>query len=68
MWAFLRRQGLYFLLGFVLCFIVYLFVRFDPDAVFLGIVLSVAAGITLSTFLWWMEGRFKKSPPPPTRQ
>ena len=68
MWAFLRRQGLYFLIGFVLCFLVYLFVRFDPDAVFLGMVLSTAAGITLSVFLWWMEGRFRNKPAPPPQR
>lgn len=65
MWAFLRRQGLYFLLGFVLCFLIYLFVRFDPDAVFLGMVISSAAGITLSVFMWWLGNRMEKKPAPP---
>lgn len=60
MWAFFRRQGLYFLVGFVVAFLIYLFVRFDADAIVLGILISAGAGVGLSMFLWWLERRFEK--------
>jgi len=63
MWAFFRRQALYFLVGFVVAFIVYLFVRFNADAVVLGIFISVGAGVATSIFLWWLERQFNKKPP-----
>lgn len=64
MWAFLRKQALYFLVGFVLCFVVYLFVRFNADAVILGLALSVVAGLIFSFALWWAERRFDNPRPP----
>jgi hypothetical protein len=65
MWSFLRRQTLYFLVGFVVAFVIYLFIRFDADAVFLGVVIAAAAGLALSVFLWWLEGRFEERPARP---
>ena len=62
MWAFFRRQALYFLVGFVIAFVIYLFIRFDTDAVLLGIGIAAVAGVALSVFLWWLEGRFEEQP------
>lgn len=63
MWAFFRRQGLYFLIGFVVAFVIYLFARFDADAIVLGIVIASGAGVALSVFLWWLERRFERRGP-----
>lgn len=58
MWAFLRRQALYFLVGFVVAFVIYLFARFEADEIFLGIAIASGVGFALSVFLWWLERRF----------
>lgn len=63
MWAFFRRQGLYFLIGFVVAFVVYLFVRFNADAVTLGILIAIGFGAATSAFFWWLERRFNKTAP-----
>jgi hypothetical protein len=64
MWAFFRRQALYFFVGFVVAFVIYLFIRFDADDVLLGIGIAAVAGIAVSAFLGWLETRFDESPPP----
>jgi high-affinity Fe2+/Pb2+ permease len=52
--SFLRRAGLYFLVGFVLAFVAYLFIRFDPDKVLLGMLVGVAGGLVLTVVLFWL--------------
>lgn len=64
MWTFLRRQLNYFLIGFIVTFIIYLFVRFDADEVVLGVVLGVVGGGLLSTALFFAERRFPDETPP----
>lgn len=58
MWHFLRRQLTYFLIGFVLTFVVYLFVRFEADDVLLGLVIGAGGGILVMAGLFWLERRF----------
>ena len=65
MWSFLRRQLNYFLIGFVVTFVIYLFIRFDPDKVFLGVVLGAIGGTVLSGGLFMLERRFPDQAPPP---
>ncbi|HMS60491.1 MAG TPA: hypothetical protein PKA49_16770 [Tepidiformaceae bacterium] len=64
MWSFLRRQLNYFLIGFVLTFVVYLFIRFDSDKVILGVVLGIGGGLVLSGALFMLERRFPDAVPP----
>jgi hypothetical protein len=68
MWQFLRRQTLYFLIGFVITFIVYLFIRFSADAVILGVAVAACGGIGASVVLFMLERRFPDNdrPPPAT--
>lgn len=67
MWAFVRRLALYFLVGFLIAFMVYLFIRFETDAVLLGVAISAGAGIALAAILWWLERRYDdQHPPAPT--
>ena len=68
MWSFLRRQLNYFLIGFVATFVVYLFIRFDPDKVFLGVVLGAIGGTVLSGGLFMLERRFPDKTLPPHEQ
>ena len=58
MWSFLRREFLYFLVGFVATFIVYLFIRFDPDEVLLGVAIASVGGIILAIVLFYLERKF----------
>ena len=58
MWSFLRREFLYFLVGFVATFIVYLFIRFDPDEVLLGVAIASVGGIILAIALFYLERKF----------
>lgn len=58
MWHFLRRQLTYFLVGFVITFVIYLFVRFNADAVLLGLVIGAVGGLALAAALFWLERRF----------
>lgn len=62
---FLRRQLTYFLIGFLITFIIYLFVRFDPDKVILGVVISAVGGVALATVLFWLGRRFPEDDLPP---
>jgi multisubunit Na+/H+ antiporter MnhE subunit len=66
MWSFLRRQFLYFLIGFVITFVLYLFVRFDANKVILGVGVGIIGGLVLSAVLFMLERRFpdqSQSPP-----
>lgn len=65
MWNFLRRQLLYFLVGFVITFVVYLFVRFDADRVLLGVAIGAIGGIVLAFILFLLERRFPDQPSSP---
>jgi hypothetical protein len=65
MWSFLRRQFLYFLVGFVATFVIYLFVRFDADKVLLGVAIGAVGGIVLAIVLFALERRFPEQVPPP---
>ncbi len=60
---FLRRQLTYFLIGFVLTFIVYLFIRFNSDAVILGVVISAGGGFAVAVALFWLERKFPDDSP-----
>lgn len=62
MWQFIRHYTNYLLIGFVLTFIVYLFIRFDSDKVILGVVIGIGGGLILATALFWLERRFPDSP------
>ncbi|HMO53438.1 MAG TPA: hypothetical protein PJ994_02950 [Tepidiformaceae bacterium] len=49
----LRRYLNAALIGFIITFVIYLFVRFDPDEVFLGIVISlVGAAAALTVYVY----------------
>lgn len=45
MQKFFRRQLTIFLVGFVIAFVIYLFIRFSADTVLLGVVIGAAVGI-----------------------
>lgn len=64
MWALVRRLALYFLVGFVVAFTVYLFIRFDSDAVLLGMGIAAVAGFALAALLWWLDNRYEQTHPP----
>ncbi len=62
---FVRRQLTYFLIGFVITFVAYLFVRFDADKVILGVVIGAVGGIVLGIALFWLEHKFPDEPEAP---
>lgn len=63
MWTFLKKQALYVLAGFVVTFVVYLFVQFDSDRVLLGILVGAGGGVALALVLFLLERRFPDRPP-----
>ena len=65
MFAWIRREALYVLSGFVVTFLIYLFIVFDTDEVLrgMGIGLLGGAGVAILIFVLdrWMPGRGDKS-------
>ncbi|GBD24268.1 hypothetical protein HRbin29_01946 [bacterium HR29] len=66
MWSFLRRQALIILAGFVVTFLVYLFVRFNADDILLGMAIGAGAGVALAVIIFLLERQFpeQRNPPP----
>jgi ABC-type nitrate/sulfonate/bicarbonate transport system permease component len=64
MWSFLRRQFLYFLTGFVVAFVIYIFARFDSDKVLLGVLISALVGLVVSAVIMYLERKFPERRPP----
>jgi len=64
MWATLRRFWHFFLVGFIVTFVVYVFVRLDKDKILLGLLLAVVVGLVLSIGLALLERRFPDHTPP----
>jgi len=62
MWRFLRRQALIVAAGFVVTFLVYLFVRFDADKILLGLVIGLAGGLGLDVLILLLERWFPERP------
>lgn len=67
MMAWIRREALYVLSGFVVTFLIYLFIVFDADKVTrgMGIGLLGGAGVAILIFVLerWIPGRGDKSQP-----
>ena len=62
---FVRKQLTYFLAGFVIAFVLYLFVRFDFDKIILGLVIGAVAGVALCFGVAALERRFPDEPDAP---
>lgn len=58
MWNFLRRQSLYFLVGFIVAFVVYLFIKIGANDVLWGIAVGAAGGIVVSIAFFYLERKF----------
>ncbi|MCC7364735.1 MAG: hypothetical protein IT303_10210 [Dehalococcoidia bacterium] len=67
MWSFFRRQLNYFLIGFVVAFVIYLFIRYSADGVLLGVVIGAVSGLALSTGIFMLERRFPDKTVEPER-
>lgn len=63
MWHFLKRQALYFLVGFVITFLVYLFIRFESDKVLFGILVGAIGGVVIAILIFMLERRFPDKRP-----
>jgi hypothetical protein len=55
---FLRKQFSYFMIGFVIAFVIYLFVRYNVDAILLGLIIGIAGGVASAFGITWLERRF----------
>ena len=58
MWTALRKFWEFFLIGFIVTFVIYLFVRYNADQILLGIVIAVGGGIALAAAIFLLERRF----------
>ncbi len=58
---FLRRQALYVLSGFIVTFVIYLFITFDSEKVVKGLLISLIGGAGVAVLLFvlerWIPGR-----------
>lgn len=54
----MRRFWGFFLIGFIITFVIYLFVRYDADQILLGIVIAVGGGVLLAAAIFALERRF----------
>ncbi len=63
MWTRLRRLLNYFLIGFVITFVIYLFVRYNADQIILGIVIGAVGGTALTIAIMFLERRFPEQNP-----
>jgi cell division protein FtsW (lipid II flippase) len=59
---FVRKQLTYFLIGFVVAFVVYLFARFDANKVIWGVAVGAGVGIALCIAIAILERRFPDEP------
>ncbi len=62
MWRTIRQATLYFLVGFTVAFLIYLFIRFDPGRVLVGIAIGAGAGVVLAAVMLWLEHRYPDRP------
>ena len=60
---FFRKQLTYFLIGFVIAFVIYLFVRYNADQIILGVVIGAGGGVGVSAVMWYLERRFPDDEP-----
>lgn len=66
MMHFIRRRLLWFLIGFVAAFLVYLFIKFDANEIFEGLSIAVAVGFGVSVLVFFLERRFPDKTAPVT--
>jgi mannose/fructose/N-acetylgalactosamine-specific phosphotransferase system component IIC len=58
MWHTLQRFWRFFSIGFIIAFVIYLFARWDADAVILGVVISAAVGVVVAVVIFFLQRRF----------
>lgn len=58
MWSFLRRQGLYFLFGFIIAFVIYLMFKLGTQDLLVGLLIGAAGGLLSCAGLFWLEHKF----------
>ena len=59
----LRRYLNALLIGFIITFVIYLFVRFDPDKIITGIVISTVGGVALLALYVYLDRKFASPDP-----
>jgi multisubunit Na+/H+ antiporter MnhE subunit len=60
---FFRKQLTIFLVGFVIAFVIYLFVRFNSADVILGVVIAAGVGVLGNVGLHMLARRFPEQVP-----
>lgn len=61
MWTFLRRGSRFFTIGFLLTFIVTLFIRVDSSDVLWSIGIGALGGLVLWIVLFYLERKFPET-------
>ncbi|MBE7518978.1 MAG: hypothetical protein HS107_06990 [Thermoflexaceae bacterium] len=61
MWTFLRRQSLYFLVGFIVSFVIYLFIKIGANDVLWGLAVGAGGGLVVSIAFFLLERKFPES-------
>ena len=65
MQRFFRRQLTIFLVGFVISFVIFLFIRFNADAVFLGMAIGAGVGVATCFLVAFLNRKFFNDEPAP---
>lgn len=70
MLAFLRREALYLVGGFIVVFIIYLYITFDPSKVTQGLLIGLAGGVATAILIFLLDKVFPgrradRKPPSP---
>ncbi|MGE0599706.1 MAG: hypothetical protein AB7J35_11455 [Dehalococcoidia bacterium] len=63
MFAALRRYLNAILIGFIITFVLYLFIRFDPDKIITGIVISLVGGAVALVLYVYLDKKFAPAEP-----
>lgn len=63
MWTVLRRFWHFFTIGFIVAFVIYLFVRWDADKVIVGVLISAGVGVALAIAIFMLERRWPEQTP-----
>ena len=63
MWRRIRQALLYFLMGFTIAFLIYLFIRFDAAQIMFGVAIGTVVGVITAGGLLLLEHRFPDEVP-----
>lgn len=62
MWGFFRRSTLYFLIGFIVAFVIFLFFKLSNGELMAGLAIGAVSGVVVTIAIFVLERRFPDNP------